>query len=203
MLVRLCGFERYLNGYSEKYSLDWTHGRWQKRHPMVLIIHRMHTTCYTFLKIYFKYTPLPGSYFGMLLLPTRVVKYFMKIPYIIVFQTPCWKLLYVYLFINISICLLGFRKLTIALIKYQNCKRFSHPIMCNSETDSHIPFFLVILDKVVTWHFITLRPSIYILPCHSKVLYEQKVLHQSKSAMAMYKYIYIYIHIYITISIII
>ena len=95
MLVRLCGFERYLNGYSEKYSLDWIHGRWQKRHPMVLIIHRMHTTCYTFLKIYFKYTPLPGSYFGMLLLPTRVVKYFMKIPCIIVFQTPCWKLLYV------------------------------------------------------------------------------------------------------------
>ena len=85
MLARLCGFEQYPNGYSEKYSLDWTHGRWQKRHPMVLIIHRMHTTCYTFLKIYFKYTPLPGSYFGMLLLPTCVLKYFMKIPYIIVF----------------------------------------------------------------------------------------------------------------------
>ena len=178
MLARLCGFEQHPNGYSEKYSLDWTHGRWQKRHPMVLIIHRMHTTCYTFLKIYFKYTPLPGSYFGMLLLPTCVLKYFMEIPYIIVFQIPYWKP-----FSETNNCFYERPKTT---------NDFSHPIMCNSETDSHIPFFLVILDKVVTWHFITLRPSIYILPCHSKVWHEQNVLHQSKHVIGRYKYLYLY-----------
>ena len=127
MLVRLCGFERYTNGYSEKYSLDWTHGRWQKRHSMGLIIHRMHTTCYTFLKIYFKYTPLSGSYFEMLLIPTCVLKYFMQNAVYYSILNPLLKASVCkisFLYIEISICPLGFRKLTIAFMNDRNCKWF-------------------------------------------------------------------------------
>ena len=122
MLVRLWGSERHPNGNSEKYSLDWTHGKWQKRHPMVLIIHRMHTTCYTFLKIYFKYTPLSGSYFEMLLIPTCVLKYFMQNAVYYSILNPLLKASVCKISFLISICPLGFRKLTIAFMNDQNCK---------------------------------------------------------------------------------
>ena len=99
----------------------WTHSRWQKRHSMGLIIDRMHTTCYTFLKIYFKYTPLPGSYFEMLLVPTCVLKYFIQNAVHYSILNPLLKA-FSFLYIKISTCPLGFRKLTIAFMNDQNCK---------------------------------------------------------------------------------